>query len=251
MVVAYGKLIPPEVLALFPKGMLNLHPSLLPRYRGPSPIQSAILNGDHESGVTLMLLDPEMDHGPLLAHRVSPLSPHTRGSDLSNALADDGAKLLVDALPKYISGELTPHPQDHTRATFTKLLEREDGRIDWRAAGAEQTERMIRAYDLWPGTWTTWNKKRLKILRASLLHPTIGCANNAKPGYVFAPPLAPPQRGVEKSPLLFKDGLGVVLAVNCSPGSLILEQLQPEGKKPLSASEFLRGSPKFMGSILL
>lgn len=229
--VAYGKIIPKKVLDIFPHGILNIHPSLLPKYRGPSPIQAAILNGDAETGVTIMLLDAEMDHGPVLAHITYHIAHSTTGGTLSGVIAQEGARLLIQTLSKYLEGKLIPSEQDHVNATFTKMLEREDGRIDWRKP-AEEIERMIRAYDIWPGTFTMWNGRRLKIWRTSLLHPTIGCANNAKPGYVWRT----------------DDGR---VAINCNPGALILEQIQPEGKKIMPAQKFLRGSPKFLGSILL
>ncbi|HLD34239.1 MAG TPA: methionyl-tRNA formyltransferase, partial [Patescibacteria group bacterium] len=271
IVVAYGKIIPDAVLNIFPKGVVNIHPSLLPKYRGPSPIQAALLNGDSETGVTIMLLDKEMDHGPILAqqrmkientpktvitkHDAAALnSVRMTGLALSNKLADIGAQLLVEILPKYLDGEITPQPQDHGRATFTKILERENGQIDWKQS-AEHIERMIRAYDLWPGTWTLWpaqisapapirsdelqsgksqkfqSGKRLKVIRGSLLHPTIGCATNSTPGYVWQT----------------EDGQ---LATNCNPGSLILELLQIEGRKSMSGQDFLHGYPKFLGAIL-
>lgn len=255
--VAYGKVIPKEVLDLFPLGVLNVHPSLLPKYRGPSPIQSAILNGDAETGVTIMLLDSELDHGPVLLRRTGRITQGTRGSDLFRALADDGATLLVDTLPKYLSGEITPHPQDHARATFTKLLEREDGQINWQKP-AEHIERLIRAYDLWPGTWTTWKDARLKILRASLLHASIGCAGNAKPGYVFL--IRHSEFGEESHSLLHsvrsldsRGSLGmtpIAIGVNCNPGSILLEQVQLAGKKLMRAPDFLNGYPKFLGALL-
>ncbi len=228
--VAYGKIIPKAVLDLFPRGVLNIHPSLLPKYRGPSPIQTAIRNGDEETGVTIMLLDEEMDHGPILSCSVYPVACNATGGELSKLLAQEGAKLLIKTIPQWLNRTVEPLKQDHSRATFTKMLEREDGRIDW-SKPAEQIERMIRGYNLWPGTFTTWNGKRLKILRVSLLHPTIGCANNSTAGYVW--------RTDDDR-----------LAVNCNPGSIILETLQPEGKKEMTGEDFLRGSPKFLGSIL-
>ncbi len=228
--VAYGKIIPAPILALFPRGILNLHPSLLPKYRGPSPIQSPILDGDMETGVTVMLLDAEMDHGPILTYSTYPITRNTTGSELSDTLAQKGAKLLVGTITQYLSGKVTPQPQDHAQATFTKPLTREDGKIDWRKS-AEYIERMVRAYDLWPGTWTQLKNMRLKILQATLLHNTIGCANNSTPGYVW-------KTGDDR------------LAVNCSPGSVIIEIVQREGKKPIPGAEFLRGSPQILEHIL-
>ncbi|MBI2552621.1 methionyl-tRNA formyltransferase [Candidatus Uhrbacteria bacterium] len=230
VVVAYGKIIPKDVLNVFPRGILNVHPSRLPKYRGPSPIQAAILNGDRETGVTIMLLDEGMDHGAILAQAKIAITPKATGNSLNETLAQTGAKLLVETLPKYLAGEIKPQEQDHAQATYTKILTREDGHIDWNKP-AQYIERQVRAYDAWPGTWTLWERRRLKILRAVLRHNTIGCAANRAPGYVWKP----------------EDRR---LAVNCGAGSLILEQLQIEGKKPMSADEFLRGYPKFLGGIL-
>lgn len=228
--VAYGKIIPKEVLELFPHGILNIHPSLLPKYRGPSPIQTAICNGEMETGVTIMLLDAEMDHGPILTQKAIPLDHKILFTIVHNILAQKGAQLLLEVLPKWLTGEITPRAQDHARATFTKMLEREDGRIDWHKP-AEQIERMVRAYDRWPGTWTTYNGKRLKVFRSSLLHAATGCASNPAPGYVW------------------KTETGHI-AVNCNPGAIILEKIQREGKKAITGADFLHGSSNFLGNIL-
>lgn len=231
IVVAYGKIIPKTVLSLFTRGVLNIHPSLLPKYRGPSPIQTAILNGDSETGVTLMLLDEVVDHGPIVASSVQHIESSTTGRELSEILARSGAKLLVEAFHKYLSGKIIPHSQNHAAATFTKILQRADGKIEWDKS-AEYIERMIRAYDLWPGTWTmNSNRKRIKILKSTLLHPKIGCAGNPTPGYVWKT----------------EDGR---LTVNCNPGSVVLEGVQLEGKKAVSGPEFLHGYPKFLHTIL-
>lgn len=230
--VAYGKIIPKSVLDIFPRGILNIHPSLLPKYRGPSPIQAAILNGDAETGVTIMLLDEEMDRGPVLTRNTYHITRSTTGSELSCALAQEGAKLLVEILPKYLAGKITPQPQAHGQTTYTKMLTREDGKIDWNKP-AEYVERMVRAYDLWPGTWSSWNGKRLKILRASM------------------------GKGTDNASLPLDGGgkVGVqaqtVLAVSCNPGSIIVELLQLEGKKPMSGAEFMRGHPAVIGAYLL
>ncbi|MDO8505033.1 MAG: methionyl-tRNA formyltransferase [bacterium] len=239
--VAYGKIIPKEILSIFPRGILNIHPSLLPKYRGPSPIQTAIRSGDEETGVTIMLLDEEMDHGPIATHITYHISHITTGSKLSQALAKDGARLLVDVLPKWLDGEIEAKEQNHSEATFTKMLEREDGRIDWNKP-AEEIEKMVRAYDAWPGTFTVWNGKRLKILRVSLLHPAIGCADNAEPGYVFSVRSLDSRGSLGMTP--------ITIGVNCNPGAIVLEELQLEGKKSMTGEEFLRGYPKFLHSIL-
>src|SRR3989338_11561265 len=133
VIVAYGKIIPKDYLNLPKYGFVNIHPSLLPKYRGPSPIQSAILNGETETGVSIMLVDAEMDHGPIIAKREFSISnfKFSNHDELAKELFTLGGKLLIEILPKYISGEIKPEPQDHSQATFTKMFTREDGRINW------------------------------------------------------------------------------------------------------------------------
>lgn len=229
--VAYGKIIPKQIIDLFPRGILNIHPSLLPKYRGPSPIQATILSGDTETGVTIMLLDEEVDHGAIVASSVQRLGSRATGGELSVVLAQLGAKLLIKTLPQWLNAKITSQPQEHTKATYTKLLTREDGRIDWHKS-AEYIERMVRAYDPWPGTWTRYKDTRLKILRVSLLHSTIGCASNATPGFVW-------KTDDER------------LAINCNPGSLTFDLVQSENKKPIGGQDFLHGHHTFLSTKLI
>ena len=163
VVVAYGKLLPPEVLAIPRLGVLNVHPSLLPSYRGPSPVQQAVLDGVEETGVTVMLLDAGMDTGPVLSQRRVPLSGDETAAALMGRLFDEGARLLVDTLERYARGDVRPQAQDDAKATVTKLLNREDGEIDW-SKPSVQIARAVRAYDPWPGTHTRWKGQSLKVL---------------------------------------------------------------------------------------
>lgn len=169
---AYGKIIPKETLEIPEYGALNVHPSLLPKYRGPSPIQTVILNGDKETGVTIMLMDEKMDHGPVLAQQESKI-PITKITykELSEELAELSAKLLVETIPKWIKREIKVKEQDHSQASYTKIIKKEDGRIDWNKP-AQEIERKIRAFDPWPGAFTFIKKKdkkiRIKILQAEL-----------------------------------------------------------------------------------
>ncbi len=173
IVASYGKILPKELLALFPQGVLNIHPSLLPSYRGPSPIQTTIRNGDRETGVTIMLVDERMDHGSILAQEkftgeVTALS-HITYQELHDALAKLGAELLTETLPKWIAGKIKPVPQDESRATYTTRIKKEDGKIDW-PGDAEYIERMVRAYNPWPGTYLKMkNGKILKIKKAAVI----------------------------------------------------------------------------------
>ena len=218
IVASYGKIIPKSVLDIPKFGALNIHPSLLPKYRGPSPIQAAILNGDTETGVTIMKLDEAMDHGPVLESRKWKIENTTGFRELHNKLARLGADLLLEVLPKYTSAELKPAPQDQPNATYTKIINKDDARIDW-AKSAEKIDRQIRAYESWPVAWTTLNGKRLKIFK-SLKVPLPG-DTTSEPGSMQI------------------DAGG--LEVSCGSGLLKVLELQLEGSKRLSISEFLKG----------
>jgi len=231
IVAAYGKIIPKEILDLPKFGALNVHPSLLPKYRGPSPIQTAILNGDEETGVTIILMDEKIDHGPTIANSKFKIqNSKLTGGSLSEELAKLGANLLVEILPRWLAGKITPQEQDHAQATYTKILTREDGRLDF-SKSATEIERQIRAFTPWPGSFTEFNNKRLKIIKARILNPLIGCAENAKIGQVF------------------KTTEGE-FSINCGRGSLILEIVQLEGKKEATGKEFLNGYPEIIGKVL-
>ena len=217
VVAAYGKLIPPEALAIPRFGFVNLHPSLLPRWRGPSPVQATIAAGDTETGVTCILLDREMDHGPIIGQERFLLSPTDGRAAVERELSERGARLLERILPEYLAHRITPQPQDDVQATTCPLLARDDGHLDWR----EQTavlERKVRAYEGWPGTWCTISGgRRLKVLRA-----TIGDPTSAPPGTIV--------RGTER--------FSVACGDDRTP---TLEEVQPEGRAPMPGSDFLRG----------
>lgn len=217
IVAAYGKIIPPDALKIPRFGFVNIHPSLLPRYRGPSPIQAAIANGDAETGVTLMLLDAQVDHGPTIAQERVPLSPTATRSSLERELASLGASLLERTLPDYLASRITPQPQDHTHATTTPLLSRDHGRIDWREPSAV-IEQKIRAYEDWPGTWCELpNGKRLKVLRAE-----VDGSTTEPPGII-----APPRHRFN---------------VACGDHRLLtLITVQPEGKPTMNGNAFRLG----------
>ncbi len=227
VVAAYGKIIPKILLDIPRKGAINVHPSLLPRYRGPSPIQAAILNGDEVTGVSIMLLDEEMDHGPILAVQELGISKFY-ATELQDQLAHLGAQLLIETIPKWLSSdEIAPQPQDHAKATYTKMITKEDGRIDWHRS-AEAIERMIRAYTPWPSAWTTLKQGgknlRVKILNVSLEGATSDSEerrSDPKPGTIIK----------QNSDLL----------VACGEGVLLVERLQAEGGKPMSGAVFLNG----------
>lgn len=230
VVAAYGKILPPPVLETPSHGCLNLHPSLLPEYRGPSPVVTALLDGQANTGVTLMLLDPGMDTGPIIAQRGYSVSPEDTAETLTATLFRLGANLLVDHLDPWVAGELSAQPQDQARATVTRKLERTDGQADWNLS-AEQLERRRRAYTPWPGLFTRWQGQVLKLLDVMALPETAGVGY--RPGQVVPLEPGPAPAGVKTA-----------------DGVLGLKRLQLEGRRPVTAGEFLRGYPQFLGSQL-
>lgn len=162
VVAAYGKIIPKEVLVLPKFGNLNVHPSLLPEFRGPSPIESAILSGQEKTGVSIMLLDEKTDHGPVLAQRDAPIGETTGKMELSEKLFRLGGKILAEVIPRWVRGEVEAIPQDHDRATYTKKITKEDGLLDL-PADPVLNFRKIRAYETWPGTYFFAEKSGKKI----------------------------------------------------------------------------------------
>src|SRR3989338_5333350 len=168
-VIAYfGKIIPKDILELPKNGFLNAHPSLLPCWRGPSPVQAAILAGDKTTGITIHLATEEPDAGPILTQKEILIEPEDTCLSLTGKLANEGAKLLILTIEKWLSGQIKPVPQDDSQATFTKLIKKSDGLIDW-SKGAEYIERMVRAYNPWPGTFTKMKNGRiLKIKKVKV-----------------------------------------------------------------------------------
>ena len=231
VVAAYGKLLPPPVLALPPRGCLNLHPSLLPRHRGPSPVAAAILEGDAVTGVTLMQLDQGMDSGPIVAQAEHPLNGSETTGELMAALFNQGTRLLIDNLDLWMDGRLAAHPQDGNAATITSRLERNDGRADWGGVSAEALDRRRRAFTPWPGLFTHWEGKVLKVLDSTPL-PTTTIPGGV-PGHVVA-----------------GDSGNAPLAVVTAAGLLGIGKIQLEGRRAVTAKEFLAGFPQIMGSML-
>ncbi len=205
VIAAYGKILTPKILAKAKLGVLNVHPSLLPKYRGPSPVQSAILAGETETGVTIMLTDEKIDHGSILAQTKVSIDPNDTSASLLEKLFLIGAALLIETIPRWVAGKIEPKAQNHALATYTKLLTKDSGRIDW-SQNAEIIIRHIRAMTPWPSAWTVYNKKRIKILAAH-----VGSVKLED----FIIPTA--------------DKL------------LIIDMMQPEGGKPMTGREFVRG----------
>lgn len=164
VLAAFGKILPKSVLEHFKYGILNIHPSLLPKYRGPSPVQTAILNGDRKTGVTVIKLDGKMDHGPILAQEKAEIEDNDTSETMYKKLFPLGAKLIAQNLEKYVKGDAKLIPQSHINATYTKMLKRESGFFDLaNPPSSEKLELMIRAFYPWPGVWTRWNNKILKF----------------------------------------------------------------------------------------
>ena len=234
VVAAYGKIIPKEILDIPKLGALNIHPSLLPRWRGPSPIQYTILQGDAEVGVTIIKMDELMDHGPAIAtsNFQLPASSKQTYKELHDKLAQLGAELLLATLPKYLRGEIIPVPQNDSRATYSKILKKDDGRITW-SRPAVDIKRMIRAFNPWPSTWTLWPSGE-KIYRIRIEEGEAVEEEPAHGSYGFT-------WQSSTHPLLVKTGRG----------SIAVKKLTLEGKKSLHPEDFLRGLPKFINTSLI
>lgn len=213
VVVSYGKILPQWLLDIPTHGCINVHGSVLPRWRGPSPIHAAIVAGDEKSGVTIMKLDADMDHGPILRTLEEPIRLDDTAGSLHDRLADLGGHILPDTLSDYLRGNLEPTEQDHADATYCKILTRDDGKIDW-TQSAQDIERRVRGLYPWPGTWFMHDNKRIKLLQA-----TLGDASDKQPGTIYT---------VDKR----------VFAACGDNMSLEILTIQPEGKKTMSAMSF-------------
>jgi len=219
VVAAFGQILRQNVLDLPPYGCINVHASLLPRWRGAAPIQAAIAAGDSQSGVTIMKIDVGVDNGPILAQQAIPILPSDNAETLSSRLANVGAQLLIQTIPDFLQGKITPQQQDESRVTLAPMLKKEDGLIDFNKP-AEELVRKIRAYDPWPGAYFVWQGDLLKVHRAHSLHQS---------GSI------PEKRDIV-------DGLP---AIGTSQGWLVLDEVQPAGKKIMSGDVFLNGARKW------
>jgi methionyl-tRNA formyltransferase len=221
VVVAYGLILPPPILDAPRNGCINIHASLLPRWRGAAPIQRAIEAGDAETGVTIMQMDAGLDTGPMLLAETVPITPATTGATLHDTLSARGARLIVTALARLERGDLRATAQPADGATYARKLTREEARLDWTQPAA-LLERRIRAFTPWPGAWFAHDGQRIKVLAASL------AAGTGVPGTV----------------------LDERLTVACGDGALRLARLQREGKAPMADDVFLRGHALPKGTVL-
>jgi methionyl-tRNA formyltransferase len=223
IVAAFGQILPQAVLDIPAYGSINIHASLLPRWRGAAPIQAVIRAGDLESGITIMKMDAGLDTGPILTQRSIPLAPDETGQSLHDKLSAVGGDLLIETLPGYLDGSIPPNPQDDSLATYAPTIKKEEGYIDWNQS-AQSIERLVRAFTPWPGTYTTWNGQQLKIHSGS-----IGVGQ------------AIPGRVVEHQ--------GRV-AIGTGDGVFYPHTIQLAGKNTLSIQEFVKGRADFLNSEL-
>ena len=215
-VAAFGQILSPKLLALPKYGCLNIHASLLPHWRGASPINAAILNGDLNSGVTIMKMAEGLDDGPILAQESTPIQPRETAGSLSERLSSMGADLLVKTIPPFISGEILSIEQDHSKSTYSYMLKKKDGLLDFHQKAGDLA-RQVRAFSPWPGTFTIWNDQRLIIHLAHAISVTSPGAG------VFT--------RYESNP-----------AIGTDDGILVMDYLQLAGKRKVPGKDFLRGT---------
>lgn len=229
VVAAFGQILTQSILNIPTHGCLNIHPSLLPKHRGPSPVANSILCGDEIGGVTLMLMDKGMDTGPIIAQQNVTIAPEETTGSLTQMLAQLGAQLLVEKLSEWVNGRITPEPQDNNRATYSQLISKEMGNLQWQTPASELS-RMVRAFQPWPSCYTTWRRMHLKIIEASPIstHPMgkIGQVLNLRQSETF------------------------VAGVQTSDGVLEISKVQPAGKRVMTMQEFIRGQKEFLGTVL-
>lgn len=225
VVVAFGQILPRSVIEIAPLGTVNVHASLLPRYRGAAPIQWAVANGESETGVTTMLIDEGLDTGPLLLSRAVAIAPEETAAQLEPRLARLGAELLVETVSGLAEGRLEATPQDHERATLAPVLKKEDGQIDW-GRPADEIARRVRGFTPWPGSFTFQQGRLLKVLRASPVEaaPTAQPGTTPEPGAVVAL-------------------TAEAVTVACGAGTALrLREVQPESRRPMPASAWAAGA---------
>ncbi len=244
VVAAFAQILSRAVLDTPTHGCLNVHASLLPRWRGASPINAAILAGDAETGVTIMRMDSGLDTGPILTQRAEPIRPDDTTATLTERLSHVGAELLAGTVGPWIAGEAVPREQDESQATPTRLLTREDSRIDWTSAPAAVVERMARAYDPWPGAYTVHAGRTLKLWSATVLaDTTMSEGEGVTPGHALTREQAMPL--LQRLDLHWPQLVVVTL-----DGLLLVRRIQPEGKRVMGGDDYMRGQPDIAGARL-
>ena len=234
IIAAYGQILPSEIISVPKFKTINVHPSLLPKLRGASPIQAALARGFTQTGVSLMVIDEKVDHGPVISQEALAVGDGDTYLTLEPKLAELGAQMIVRDLSKYVSGEIKPQDQNHAEATFTKLIKKENGRVDWQKMSALEVYNLWRAYIKWPGIYTFFKNKsgasvRLKLIEVELQSGTSDVGHQA--GEVFT----------DESKNLF---------IACAAGAVKIIKLQPEGSKVLTVQEFLNGYNCIVGQTL-
>jgi methionyl-tRNA formyltransferase len=231
IVAAYGKIIPKSALTIPGFGFINVHVSLLPKYRGPSPIQNALLAGETQTGITIMLMNEGVDTGDILAQEVVAIEKDDTTGILMEKLAQKGAGLLAETILPWIERKIEPKPQNHSEATLCQLIEREDGKIYW-ADDAQNIYNRYRALTPWPGIFTYW-KNDSEMIRLKL--QSIGIQK-----------MSPLEKHLSGEVFI----LGSDIGVQTEDGVIILKEVQREGKKTITIKEFINGYPNFIGSVL-
>jgi len=232
VVAAYGQILPQQVLDIPRHGCINIHPSLLPKYRGASPVAAAILAGDEFAGVSIMLMDRGLDTGPILSRAMISISVQDTTESVTAKLSQVAARMLQDTLVGWVRGEIVPQPQNEDEATYSPQISKEDGEIDW-GLPAIEIWRRVRAYYPWPGCYTRWQGKQLKIIEAVPLP----AEKTIEAGRAVA--LTPAEGKAEAA-----------FGVQTGEGILGVVRVQVEGKRAMSAAEFLRGQRNFIGAKL-
>lgn len=225
IIAAYGMIIPKEALDIPKKGIINFHPSLLPLYRGPAPVSMVIKNGEAKTGVTIIAVTEEMDAGDILSQNEYLLTGKETTSELEKGLAKMGSEMISELLPKYMKGEIIPITQDHTKATYTHLVKKEDARIIWDKDEARGIEQASRAFTPWPGIYSSWDNKKIDFYDIKIIE------GDFKPGLVIE----------REGKILIGTKCGAI-----SPGYVKLE-----GKNKVAISDFVHGYPTFIGTSLL
>lgn len=236
VIIAYGQIIPAKLIAIPRLGWINVHASLLPKYRGAAPINWAVMNGEKVTGLTTMQIDPGLDTGPMLLRTELPIGPDETAPELSVRLAQASAPLIVETLRRVQAGEITPEPQDNSQATFAPPLKKEDGLIDWKQS-VEKIYDRIRGLQPWPGTYTSFRGKSCQLWgRRRTKEEVLAVNADATVTHMgLGKPLPVPPPGS-----IHADKLGV--RVTCGQGTLWLDSIQLEGRKRLAATEFINGA---------
>jgi methionyl-tRNA formyltransferase len=245
VVAAYGLILPQAVLDVPRFGCVNVHGSILPRHRGAAPIPSAILAGDAETGITIMQMDAGMDTGPMLSVAREPIRPDDTTASLGERLSQVGARLLIETLPGYLSGAITPQAQPGDGITYSPKINKADAQIDWTRSAIE-IDRAVRAYIPWPGAFTWWNGQMVKVLKTEIRMQDAGCKMQEARGKMQEAGGKMQEAGGKMGEVArLNDGS---IGVHTGSGMIVLKEIQLAGRKAMSASDFVRGQPSLINA---